>query len=148
MSHQNETFIFLACREHKTRKTNFFLIDCISSSLDCFSMTKKLHKSFPARQTLRDNFLIHEISDAQFYHKLKYANLVEQNSTLTLSYRAARSWSLCLNFFKCCFLLDVVREKYNVIFSTWPGISNLRVPKNFFNNFFVTWAQKEFTYLL
>ena len=41
-------FIFLACQEHKTRKI-IFLIGCISSSLDCFSITKKLHESFPAR---------------------------------------------------------------------------------------------------
>ena len=32
-------FIFLACQEHKTRKI-IFLIGCISSSLDCFSITK------------------------------------------------------------------------------------------------------------
>ena len=28
---------------------------------------------------MRDNFLINDIGDAQFYRKLKYANLVEQN---------------------------------------------------------------------
>ena len=32
--------------------------------------------------------------DLQFYRKLKYANLVEPNSILTLSYRVTRSWSL------------------------------------------------------
>ena len=29
-----------------------------SSVLNCFSITRKLHESFPARQTLRDNFII------------------------------------------------------------------------------------------
>ena len=53
-------------------RKKFFLIGCISSSLDCFSITKKLRESFPARQTLHDNFLINEISNVQFYRKLKY----------------------------------------------------------------------------
>ena len=48
------------------------LIGCISSSLDCFSITKKFRESFPARQTLHDNFLINDIGNAQFYRKLKY----------------------------------------------------------------------------
>ena len=38
-----------------------------------------------------------------------YANLVEQNLIL------ASSWSLCLYFFKSCFLLDAVSEKYSYI---------------------------------
>ena len=38
-----------------------------------------------------------------------YANLVEQNLIL------APSWSLCLYFFKSCFLLDAVSEKYGYI---------------------------------
>ena len=38
-----------------------------------------------------------------------YANLVEQNLILTLS------WSLCLYFFKSCFLLGAVSEKYSYI---------------------------------
>ena len=38
-----------------------------------------------------------------------YANLVEQNLILTLS------WSLCLYFFKSCFLLGAVSEKYSHI---------------------------------
>ena len=50
--------------------------------------------------------------------------------------------SLCLYFFKCCLLLDVVREKYSYL------AFHLRVAKNLFNNFFMTWALKEFTYLL
>ena len=36
-----------------------------------------------------------------------YANLVEQNLILALS------WSLCLYFFTSCFLLDAVSEKYS-----------------------------------
>ena len=47
-------------------------IGCISSLLDCFSITKKFRESFPARQTLHDNFLINDIGNAQFYCKLKY----------------------------------------------------------------------------
>ena len=68
-----------------------------------------------------------EISDVQFYRKVKYANLVEWNSILTLSYHATRSWSLCLYFLQCCFLLDAVRENYSYIshttfhfICTWP----------------------------
>ena len=38
-----------------------------------------------------------------------YANLVKQNLILALS------WSLCLYFFKSCFLLDTVSEKYSYI---------------------------------
>ena len=38
-----------------------------------------------------------------------YANLVKQNLILALS------WSLCLYFFKSCFLLDAVSEKYSYI---------------------------------
>ena len=52
--------------------TKKFFIGCISSSLDCFSITKKFRESFPARQTLHDNFLISDIGNAQFYRKLKY----------------------------------------------------------------------------
>ena len=80
-----------------------------------FLYHEEVTRVFPAHQTLHDNFLINEIGDAQFYRKLKYANLVEQNSILTLSYRATRSWSLCTYFFKCCFLLDTVREKYSYV---------------------------------
>ena len=45
MSQWNETFIFLACREHKHEK-KFLLIGYIPSSLDCFSITKKLQRVF------------------------------------------------------------------------------------------------------
>ena len=38
-----------------------------STVLDCFSVTRKLHESFTACQTLRDNFIINRISDEQFY---------------------------------------------------------------------------------
>ena len=71
-----------------------------------------------------------------------YANLVEQNLKLTLP------WSLCLYFFKSCFLLDAVSEKYRTLYFACDLALNFRVAKNFFNNFFVTWAQKEFAYLL
>ena len=53
-------------RKRVKHEKYIFLIGCISSSLDCFSITKKLHESFPERQTLRDNFLINDIGDAQF----------------------------------------------------------------------------------
>ena len=56
----------------KTHTQKIVLIGCISSSLDCFSITKKFRESFPARQTLHDNFLINDIGNAQFYRKLKY----------------------------------------------------------------------------
>ena len=62
----------------------------------------------------------------------------------TLSYHMTRSWYLCLYFFKCCFLLDAEREKYSYISHAF----HLRVAKNLFNNFFMTWAHTEFAYLL
>ena len=58
--------------ENTNHTQKFFFIGCISSSLDCFSITKKFRESFPARQTLHDNFLINDIGNAQFYCKLKY----------------------------------------------------------------------------
>ena len=36
------------------------------------SLSKRSYESFPARQTLQDNFPINEIGNAQFYGKLKY----------------------------------------------------------------------------
>ena len=47
-------------------------IGCISSSIDCFSITKKFRESFPAHQTLHDKILINDNRNAQFYCKLKY----------------------------------------------------------------------------
>ena len=58
-------------RTQNTHK-KFVLFGYISSSLDCFSITKKFRESFPAFQTLHDNFLINDIGNAQFYRKLKY----------------------------------------------------------------------------
>ena len=58
--------------ENTKQTQKIFFIGCISSSLDCFSITKKFRESFPARQTLHDNFLINDIGNAQFYCKLKY----------------------------------------------------------------------------
>ena len=78
MSQWKETLIFLACREHKHEK-KFLLIGYIPSSLDCFSITKKLQRVFSSMSNC-DNFLVNEIGNAQFYCKLKYANLVERNS--------------------------------------------------------------------
>ena len=37
---------------------------------------------------------------------------------IALSYRVTRSCSLWLDFFKCCFLLDAVKEKYSYISHT------------------------------
>ena len=39
----------LVTRKRVKHEKYIFLIGCISSSLDCFSITKKLHESFPAR---------------------------------------------------------------------------------------------------
>ena len=89
-------------------------IGCISSSLDCFSITKKFRESFPARQTLHDNFLINEIGNLQFYRKLKYTCMQIWSNKINILILAL-SWSLCLYFFKSCFLLDAVSEKYSYI---------------------------------
>ena len=86
-----------------------------SSTLDCFSITRKLHESFPAPQTSGKNIIINEINEAHYYRQLKYLTLVERNFILALSYRVTRTWSLCLYFFKCCFLLDTMRGKYSYI---------------------------------
>ena len=45
MSQWNETFIFLACREHRHEK-KFLFIGYNPSSLDCFSIRKKLQRVF------------------------------------------------------------------------------------------------------
>ena len=75
MSQQNENFHNYSFHVENTKHgKDFLLIDYISSSLDSFSIINKLHESFPARQTLRDNFPINQIGDMQFNHKLKYAN--------------------------------------------------------------------------
>ena len=110
MSQWNETSFSLHVENTKHTKKKFFLIGCISSPLDFFSITKKLKKL-----TLRDNFLINEIGNAQFYRKLKYANLVERNSILTLSHRAVtRSWSLFLHFLQ-------------VLFSSWCSVRKVQL---------------------
>ena len=59
-------------------KNNFFFVGCISSSLDCFSITKSLFHHVQLCVTI---FLSNEIGDAQFYRKLKYANLVSPQTT-------------------------------------------------------------------
>ena len=64
MSQRNDTSFSLHVENTKHEKY-IFLIGRISSSIDCFSITKKLHESFPARLNLRDNFLINEIGDAR-----------------------------------------------------------------------------------
>ena len=63
-------------------RKKFLLIGYIPSSLDCFSITKRLRIFSSIHCTLQDNFPANEISDAHFYRKLKYANLVRQNSIL------------------------------------------------------------------
>ena len=71
--------------ENTEHEKNFFLIGYISSSLDCCSITKKLRESFPARQTLHDNFEWNWqraiLPQTQIH---MYANLVVQNLILTL----------------------------------------------------------------
>ena len=119
----------------------FFLIGCISSLPDCFSITKKLRESFPARQTLHDNFLINEISNVQFCRKLKYPCM--------------QIWSNKILYLHCPDLFVYTSSRLAFFLMQWVKSTvpcdlalNFRVAKNFFNNFFVTWAQKEFAYLL
>ena len=93
-----------------------FLIGCISSSLDCFSITKKLRESFPARQTPHDNFLINEIGNMQFYRKLKYTCMQIWSNKIWYSHRpdlfVYTSSSLAF------FLMQWVKS--TVIFPSWP----------------------------
>ena len=171
MSQWNETFIFLACREHKHEK-KFLLIGYIPSSLDCFSITKKLQRVFsrvlhfawqfsckwnwrrailPQTQICklvewnlidthrRDPFnqQFPEISvQTQWISSVQPEKFQKNWSTfwggplfwvrpvgilfewIALSYRVTRSCSLWLDFFKCCFLLDAVNEKYSYISHT------------------------------
>ena len=100
-------------RTQNTKKQFFLLVAFLLNLTISLSQRSYTFKSFPVRQTLRNNILINEIRDVQFYQKLKYANLVEQNSILIPYYRVIRTWSLCLYFFNCWFLLDAVREKYS-----------------------------------
>ena len=57
------------------------------------------------------------------YCKLKYANLVEQNLILALSYCTTRSWSLCLYSFMHFAFFLTQWEKSTVIFPMRPCIS-------------------------
>ena len=92
-----------------------FLIGCISS-IDCFSITKKLRESFPARQTLHDNFLINEIGNMQFYRKLKYTCMQIWSNKIWYSHLpdlfVYTSSSLAF------FLMQWVKS--TVIFPSWP----------------------------
>ena len=107
MSQGNGTSFSLHVENIKHKKY-IFLIGCISSSLDYFSITS-LFQHVKLCVTI---FL--SLKSAMYNFT---ANLVERNSILTLSYRSTRSWSLIIiqYFFKCCFLLDAVQEKYSYV---------------------------------
>ena len=103
----------------QTRK-KFLLIGFIPSSLECFSITKKLQRVFSRtlhfawKFTCKWNRWRAILPQTQIckFGRTKF-------DTHTLSHRATRSWSFSLYFFKCCFLLDAVREKTStVIFPT------------------------------
>ena len=137
---ENNIFIFYAFVVYEPAERNFHFNWLHSLFTWLLLYYKEVTKSLFRHVTLCAIIFL----QMKFYRKLKYANLVERKSILTLSYRATRSWSLCLYFFKWCFLLDAVREKYSYISHS----IHLHVAKNSFNNFFMTWAHKEFAYLL
>ena len=121
-----------------------FLIGCISSLLNCFSITKKLRESFPACQTLHDNFLINEISIM--------CNFATNSNTHVCKFGRTK-FDTCTVLISLFILLHVLLSswcsewKVQLYFSCVLAL-NFRVAKNFFTNFFVTWAQKELAYLL
>ena len=133
MSQRNEIFIFFACQEHKHTK-KFLLIGYIPSSLDCFSVTKKLQRVFS--RTL-------QIGNVQFYRKLKYANLVKRNSMVTHCLIARRGPDVFVYTSSSVAFFLMQREKSTVIFPTHFICVWLRTC---FNNFFMTWAHKEFAW--
>ena len=65
MSQRNENFNIYMSRTQNTKNKFFSLVTLSFSSLDCFSITKKLHESSTACQILRDHFHINEIGDEQ-----------------------------------------------------------------------------------
>ena len=64
--------IFLACRKHTTRKI-IILIGYIFLHLTA-SLSQRSYTILFTGQTLRDNFIIKQIGDEQFYRQLKSAN--------------------------------------------------------------------------
>ena len=132
----NETFICPACREHNWLHFFFTWLFLYHKEVSrVFSSTSNIAWQFSYQWHRQCAILL----QTQIH---MYANLVEQNLILTLS------WSLCLYFFKSCFLLGAVSEKYSYISLATFLLLNFRVAKNFFNNFFMTWAQKEFAYVI
>ena len=112
MSQRNETFIFLACREHKNTHTK----NCFNWLHFFFTWLFLYHKEvsgvFYSTSNIAWQFSYQWHRQRAFLPQTQihmYATLVEQNLMLTLS------WSLCLYFFKSCFLLDAVSEKYSYI---------------------------------
>ena len=92
-------------------------IFCLSLGMMCHAETFLMVYRFRMDRRLNRFGIRLEVLGNPFKKKIviKYANLVERNLIPTLSYRVTRPWSLCLYFFKCCFLLDAVREKYSYI---------------------------------
>ena len=111
MSQRNETFMFLACREHKPHTKNFFhWLHFFFTWL--FLYHKEVSRVFSSTSNIAWQFSYHWHRQRAILPQTQihmYANLVEQNLILTLS------WSLCLYFFKSCFLLGAVSEKYSYI---------------------------------
>ena len=106
MSQRNGTSFSLHVENIKHEKC-IFLIGCISSSLDYFSIT-----SLFQHVKLCDNFLINEIGDAQFYCKFGRTKF---DTHTVLSLDEVLISLIIQYFFKCCFLLDAVQEKYSYV---------------------------------
>ena len=112
-------FIFLARRENKTRKIYIF-----NWLHFFFSWLFLYHKEVTRVFSSTLNFAWQFIGEAQFYRKLKYANLVERNSILTLFFLARRGLDLfnCTSQSVAFFLTQC--EKSTVMFATRPCISS------------------------
>ena len=117
-----------------------FFIGCISSSLDCFSITKKLREHVKHCRTI---FLSMKLAMRNFTansntHVCKFGWTKFDTHTVLISL-----------FILLQVLLSSCCSEWKVQLYFPRDLSlNFRVAKNFFNNFFMTWAQKEFTYVI
>ena len=139
MSQQNETSFSLHVA-NTTHKKNFFflIIGCISSSLDCFSITQVFSSTL--------NFA------RQFSYQWNWRCAILPQSQICKFGRTKLDTHIVLSRDEVLISLIILLQ---VLPSSWCSARKvqlcflrdlafyLHVAKNFFNNFFMTWAQKE-----
>ena len=136
----NETFIFLACREHKThtKKLVAFLLH-LTVSLSkrsfesLFQHVKHCMTIFLSMTSAMRNFTANSDTHVCKFGWTKFDTHTVLISLFILLQVLLSSW--CSEW------------KVQLYFPHDLALT-FCVAKNFFNNFFVTWAQKEFAYLL